>query len=276
MTEEGVPAPEAGPGTDVAAPDEAQTEGQTEEGQAAEAEAPEGEKAEEQKSEAAKRRERDKALKERLRQDAEDNRRKAEEAEARRRRIIEAGQQSKPPEEKEFPDYTEFVAAKAVWAASQQQDSRAAREAQEQAEAARKAAEQAEGYERQLMARQFQAQVEEAKARYADFEAVAFNSTVPVTDAMVEIIQSSDMGADIAYHLGKNPALAAKIATMKPIEAAREMGRLEAALSSPKARTATQAPEPINPVRGKAAGTKDPSKMSFEEFAAWREAGGTF
>lgn len=275
MTEEGAPAHEAGPETAVAAPDEAQTEGQTAEGvegQAAEAQKPEGE-AEEQKSEAAKRRERERAFKERLRQEAEDNRRKADEAESRRKRIIEAGEQSKPPEENDFPDYAEYVAARAVWAASQQHDKRAAREAEEQAETARKAAQQAEAQERQLLTQQFQAQVAEAKARYADFEAVAFNQSVPISPEMGSLIMSSDLGADLAYHLGKNPALAARIAQMKPIEAAREMGRLEAGLSAPKARTATQAPEPITPVRGQASASKDPAKMSMAEFIEARRSG---
>jgi multidrug efflux pump subunit AcrA (membrane-fusion protein) len=272
MTEESALAPEAGPETAVTAPEQAQTEGQTTEGQAAEAEP----KAEEQKSEAAKRRERDKAQRERLRQEAEDNRRKAEEAEARKRRIIEAGEQSRPPEEKDFPDYTEYVAAKAVWRAAQQQDQRAAREAEEQAQAARRAAEQAEAYDRQITAQAFQAQVEEAKTRYADFEAVVYAPHVPITDDMVAVIQSSDVGADLAYHLGKNPALAARIAKMRPIEAARELGRIEATLTRPQARTQTQAPDPINPVRGKAAGAKDPTKMTQDEWNAFRDAGGTF
>jgi len=270
MTEERAPALEAGPEADV------ETEGQTPETEGQAAEAPEQPEAEEQKSEAAKRRERDKALKERLRQEAEDNRRKAEEAEARLKRLHDAGKQERQPEEKDFADFSDYQIAKAAWMLEQRQNSRQSREFQDEAEIARKAAEQAETYEKQLLARQFQEQVAEAKARYADFDAVAFNPTVPVTETMVEMIHSSEMGADLAYHLGKNPALAARIAQMKPIEAAREMGRIEAALSQPKARTQTQAPDPISPVRAAAAGTKDPSKMSFAEFTAWREAGGTF
>ena len=43
-----------------------------------------------------------------------------------------------------------------------------------------------------------------------------------------EFIAESDQGADIAYHLGKNPMKAAQIAQMSPVKAARELTRLAA------------------------------------------------
>lgn len=281
MDDESALAQEAGPETDSnISPDEAQTEGQTaedEEGQTAEAEAEKPEDAEEpQKSEAAKRRERDKALKERLRREAEDAERKAADAEKRLQKIRQAGQQAKPPAESEFQDYTDFQIAKALWQQEQRQSERQSAEITEQMEAARKEAEAARQEEERLQRQTWQAQVVEAKSRYADFETVALSQDVPITQDMARIISTAENGADIAYHLGKNPALAARIAAMTPIEAAMALGEVKASVKAPQPRKATTAPEPINPVKGGGGTAKDPSKMSHDEFTAWREAGGTF
>lgn len=226
------------------------------------------------KRESAKeRRERDKAYKQRLREEAETHKKSADEAEQRRARILDAGKQIAAPVEKDFDDYTEYVAAKAVWRHAQQAAERDANEAGTQAEAARKRADAVSQQERQYIDQAWGEQIKDAQSRYTDFEAVAFNKDVPITDQMAEIIKSSDMGADLAYYLGKNKAIAADIAELRPIEAARAMGRIEAQISAPRPRTETKAPDPISPVRGKAAASKDPSKMSYAEYKAARSAG---
>lgn len=286
MDEDSALAPEAGPKPDAnIAPDEAQTEGQTTEeteGPAAEGEGQEEapqkpeEQEEPQKSEAAKRRERDKALKERLRREAEDAKREAQEAEGRLQRIREAGQQSKPPAENEFQDYTDFQIAKALWQQEQRQAERQSAEITEQMEAARRKVEAARQAESQMQAQAWKEQIAEAKTRYTDFETVALSQDVPITEDMAAVIRSAENGADIAYHLGKNPALAARIAAMNPIEAAMALGEVKASVKAPQPRRETRAPEPINPVKGAGGTAKDPSKMSYEEFRAWRDAGGTF
>ncbi|MGR3525070.1 MAG: hypothetical protein ACU0CT_03610 [Paracoccaceae bacterium] len=222
---------------------------------------------------AKERRERDKAYKQRLREEAEQHKKSADEAEARRARILDAGKQISAPVEKDFDDYTEFVAAKAVWRHAQQATERDANEAFTEAEAARQRAEAIRQQEAQYTDNAWRDQIKDAQARYTDFEAVAFDQSVPITDQMAEIIKSSDMGADLAYYLGKNKAIAADIAKMQPIEAARVMGRIEASLSAPRPRTETKAPDPITPVRGKAAASKDPAKMSYAEYKAARAAG---
>lgn len=222
---------------------------------------------------AKERRERDKAYKQRLREEAETHKKSADEAEARRARILDAGKQIAAPVEKDFEDYTEFVAAKAVWRHAQQATERDANEAGTEAEAARKRAEAINQQEKQYVDNAWRDQIKDAQARYTDFEAVAFSNDVPITDQMAEIIKSSDMGADLAYYLGKNKAIAADIAKLQPIEAARVMGRIEAQISAPRPRTETKAPDPISPVRGKAAASKDPAKMSYAEYKAARAAG---
>jgi hypothetical protein len=110
-----------------------------------------------------------------------------------------------------------------------------------------------------------------AREKFADYDAVARNPNVPITSVMAEIIRDSDVGPDLAYHLGKNVAEAARIAALPQNRQAVELGRLEARITAPKA-LPNRAPAPVEPVSAIAAGgSKDPGKMSFEEFKAWRE-----
>jgi hypothetical protein len=70
---------------------------------------------------------------------------------------------------------------------------------------------------------------------------------------MLETMQESDMGAEVAYHLASNPAEAQRIASLTPRAQAREIGRIEAMLSQPskpKAKTVSDAPEPVASARG--------------------------
>lgn len=114
--------------------------------------------------------------------------------------------------------------------------------------------------------------VSHARQEMPDFDAV-FTDKVPVSGAMAELIMEADNPAQIAYWLGKNPSEALRIYHMSPVEAAREMGRLDVRLSAPKPRTVSSAPKPVPTVSGKAhqAG-KAPEDMSYDEYKAWRMA----
>ena len=118
-------------------------------------------------------------------------------------------------------------------------------------------------------------QVAEAKTKYADFEQVAFSA--PISDKVSQMIASSDAGADVAYYLGQNPEIARQLSNIHPIEAARELGRIEARLSAPPPRAKSSAPDPITPVRNATSSAKkSPDAMSPDEYRKWRESGGTF
>jgi hypothetical protein len=97
---------------------------------------------------------------------------------------------------------------------------------------------------------------EEARGKYDDFEQVAYNPKLPISNAMAETIQASDMGPDIAYYLGSNPKEAARIASLNsPILQAKEIGRIEAKIASePVLRKTTSAPPPIAPISGRGSG----------------------
>ena len=260
---------EAVPEAIVEAPAGEATEGQVETQPA------EGQPEDEKKSASAERREREKAHRERLKSEAAQAR--AAEAAALQKvaKLQEEIQSLKKPSEKEFPDPLDYTAENAGLSAERRILEREAKMAGEAAKAAGAQAEEIHQRERAVLAEAWTAQVADARGRYADFDAVAHAKDLPVTQAMGDIIMTGDSGPDVLYFLGQNRALAAQIATMHPVEAARAIGRIEASLSLPKPRTETKAPDPISPVRGSAGAGRPPEKMTYKEFVKFRESGGT-
>tara|TARA_R110002126_G_scaffold38752_1_gene115472 strand:+ start:952 stop:1737 length:786 start_codon:yes stop_codon:yes gene_type:complete len=120
---------------------------------------------------------------------------------------------------------------------------------------------------------------EDARSKYDDFEQVAYNPKLPISNAMAETIQASDIGPDIAYYLGSNPKEAARIAALKsPILQAKEIGKIEAKMASePILRKTTSAPPPIAPISGRGSGapsydTTDPRSIKNMSTSEWIEA----
>ena len=90
---------------------------------------------------------------------------------------------------------------------------------------------------------------EEARSKYDDFEQVAYNPRLPITQVMAQTIQASDVGPEVAYYLGSNPKEADRIARLSPFMQAKEIGKIEAKLSeNPPVKRSTSAPTPITPV----------------------------
>lgn len=223
---------------------------------------------------AKERRERDKAYKQKLRTEAEEARAAREEAEQKRKRILEAGEKEVAPEEKDFEDYTEYVAAKAVWKHAQQAAKREVDEADTAAEQARQKEQAIQEQERQLLQQHWQEQTQAAQEKYQDFkEVVGAQGLFPTGSHLPDLVMSSDVAADLAYAVASDRVLHDNLLRMSPIEASRELGRIEARLSAPPPRTQSNAPEPISPVRPKASASKDASKMSYAEYKAARQAG---
>jgi hypothetical protein len=119
---------------------------------------------------------------------------------------------------------------------------------------------------------------EEARTKYDDFEQVAYNPKLPITNVMAETIQSSDVGPELAYYLGSNPKEADRISRMSPLSQAKEIGKIEAKLvSAPPVRKTTSAPAPISPVTARSAGvsaydTTDPRSTKSMSASEWIEA----
>lgn len=107
-----------------------------------------------------------------------------------------------------------------------------------------------------------------------DYAEVVGASDVPAAPHVLESILDSDSGPQLAYHLAKHPELAEQLNAMTPVQAAREIGRLEAQLAMPKTETptpkrTTSAPPPITPVRGSNGQfSKAPEQMSDAEWYA--------
>ena len=119
---------------------------------------------------------------------------------------------------------------------------------------------------------------EEARSKYDDFDQVAYNPNLPITDAMAETIRASDIGPDLAYHLGQNPKEAERIARLSPLHQAREIGKIEAKLAAePPQKKISSAPAPISPVTARATNpgvtdTTDPRSTKAMSDSEWIEA----
>ena len=119
---------------------------------------------------------------------------------------------------------------------------------------------------------------EEARTKYDDFEQVAYNPKLPITDVMAETIQSSDVCPELAYYLGSNPKEADRISRMTPFMQAKEIGKIEGKLSdNPPVKRTTSAPAPISPVTARTSGspahdTTDPRSIKTMTASQWIEA----
>lgn len=119
---------------------------------------------------------------------------------------------------------------------------------------------------------------EEARDRYDDFEQVAYNPKLPITDVMAETIQASDVGPDVAYYLGTNIKEAERIARLPPFSQAKEIGKIEVKLAgNPPVKRTTSAPAPITPVTARTSGnpsydTTDPRSVKTMSTSEWIEA----
>jgi len=113
-----------------------------------------------------------------------------------------------------------------------------------------------------------------------DFESTVRNPRLHITADMAEVIEDSDDGPALAYHLGKNPDVADKIAQLPPKAAARELGKIEARLAFERekakeakdANKVSKAPSP--PPKFEASDPKvekDPKDWTDADFAKWRK-----
>jgi len=118
---------------------------------------------------------------------------------------------------------------------------------------------------------EFDKQVKALTAINQDATALIFSDDWPCTDEMMEIIVSSDRGAELAYKLAQNPAEADRIAHLTPLQQARELTRIEAGLPASQLPATSKAPPPITPVKARGSSEVDPEKMSYADWKKHRE-----
>jgi hypothetical protein len=96
-----------------------------------------------------------------------------------------------------------------------------------------------------------QERIDEFREKVKDFDATLKGaSNLKASPVVEDLILDSEKSAHIVYHLAKNPDRLAKLNAMSERDAAREIGRIEARLSLPTAKTQTQAPPPKAPPKG--------------------------
>ena len=161
------------------------------------------------------------------------------------------------PEQFQSPnDYAEFIRAEADKLVQQR-------------EAAKQQSQVLESY---------QEREEQARDKYDDFEQVAYNPNLPITNVMAETIQHSEIGPELAYYLGSNPKDAERISRLSPYLQAKEIGKIEAKLAdNPPVKRTTSAPAPISPVTARTSGspthdTTDPRSTKSMTTSQWIEA----
>jgi hypothetical protein len=121
----------------------------------------------------------------------------------------------------------------------------------------------------------FESRLAAFAAKTPDLGVVLGNPNLPqLHKDAASLVVDSELGPQIAYHLGKNTDLAARIARQTPAQQAASIGRLEAQLSiaKPQKNTTniTRAPNPPTPTSGRGnTPSVDPSKMTTKEWIAW-------
>lgn len=154
------------------------------------------------------------------------------------------------PEESQYETFDKYNEALVDWKIEQKEVGR---------EAARSKTDQQE------RSAKFQEKLNEGFEKHEDFREIALNPNVPINQNMVDALFDSDHAADIAYHLGQNPQEARRIASLSPIAAAREIGKLEARFSGPPQKTKTKAPDATKPVGDKEAIPKKYDEMTEDD-----------
>jgi len=121
----------------------------------------------------------------------------------------------------------------------------------------------------------YNANVEKAREKYPDYDAVVYSDVVPFTSVMTDAIVNTDNGPDIAYHLAQNPQEVARIAKFPPARQLMELGLIAAKITEPKTLVppvsqVSHAPKPITPLSGSKSSGSIKGEESMEEYAARR------
>jgi hypothetical protein len=163
--------------------------------------------------------------------------------------------QDAPPKVEDFADYDEFIRAQARFEV--RQEFKAEQTRQEQARRQNETQTQ-----QRTMQQRVGSVIEKGKTTHEDFDIVAMNPNLPITESILAATTESEVGHEILYYLGQNPAEAQRIAGLSPYGQAKEIGKIEAKLTTPPPKVTTKSPPPVAPVGGNApAGAEpDPAK----------------
>lgn len=171
------------------------------------------------------------------------------------------------PQQEDFPTYEAWIRADARFVAEQAADQRLTAREQKQQQEAEQRAQQSRV---QSAETNWSQKAYEASAKYQDFQE-KLATAPPLTNAhAAAVMKASPVAGDLAYHLANNPATVTRLNGMHPIDAAMELGRIEARLSAPAGQPAARKPSAsipaLDPVgAGKTPGLKHADQMTSED-----------
>ncbi len=171
------------------------------------------------------------------------------------------------PAQGDFEDYDEFIQASIDWGIDQR-DTANATASQEQ--------------ESQNKQDDFFSVIDSGPEKYSDFNEIARKPVADggpeVNEVMLEAMSESDNPVDIAYWLGKNVAESERIARLSDVQAAREIGKLDAVLGEESSRlpqkTKTETVTPMKTVDGQTATEDNLENMPMVSLPAAPYLGG--
>lgn len=121
------------------------------------------------------------------------------------------------------------------------------------------------------------AQIDALKQSVPDAD-IVYDESLPISPVMKHLISEADNGAQILYHLAKNPKEAQRLYDLSDPEGrqfnmtavAREIGRLESRLRPPVVKRQSSAPKPVQTVTGGSnPAAFDPNSATMEDYAKW-------
>ena len=176
------------------------------------------------------------------------------------------------PQPDDYADAFKYVEALAEWSANEAV-ARRDREVKQQEQQAKE----------QAVLKTWQQKLDATKAELPDYEEMVASSTVAVSDAVRDAILESDVGPRILYELASDDELGAKIANLSTAQALKMIGKLEAKFESKDEEPAkskpvavkSNAPKPINPIRGTGSQSvyTDGEQLEYQAYRAARKAG---
>ena len=151
------------------------------------------------------------------------------------------------PKRESFSSYEEFIEARAEWRA----DKAVERKLKERDEGERQRSERVAG---EKAAKDFRKLMQDSAAGIDDFDDVVSGiaATDPVANIWGPALEACEKPGKMLYHLATHPEEAERIASLSVGQQAREVLKLEQQQAKPAPKP-SKAPEPIEPVGGRAA-----------------------
>lgn len=175
--------------------------------------------------------------------------------------------QLEEPKIEDFEDAKDYIKAAAKYAIQEEKKAEAAERSRE-AEAKVLEAKSNSWAERQSSVRE----------SISDYDEVVSGADLPVSNHVRDALLDSEKGPELVYHFAKNPDVLDRLNSLPERQAAMEIGRLEARLTTPEAapKPISNAPPPIKPVgSGRTNASRDPEQMSPGELKTWMKNNGS-